>query len=411
MLELKRITPINQHCFFGYYDKSPWNDVEDRMLYTKTTVNGRLPETGEKLTIGIIDLDSGQPGDLLTTSAWNFQQGCMLQWLSKDTFIYNDLDSGRAISVVANLSGEQLHRHELAIYAVSHDKQLAMGVDFGRLHRLRPGYGYEGAKSNDSSVLVSRIDLNTGKSSVVLTTDDFHDFIDPKQASSSWVDHILFSSDDRNIVFLLRSLTPDGGVFSRLFCCNAHGEQLKCLLDTGMASHADWYDNQHIAIWGRKKQLVANLQKASFSKLLKPLINLVRKVGVPNIVRNKVYGDEFLMININSGEISTFAEKIPANEGGGHFTFAHNARWMLNDTICLDQSSQRELMLYDMTKSIRYPIAKLFTPEEIYQTPYRCDLHPRWSPSGKQVCIDSVHEGYRGMYIIDVENFLTEHAG
>jgi len=32
----------------------------------------------------------------------------------------------------------------------------------------------------------------------------------------------------------------------------------------------------------------------------------------------------------------------------------------------------------------------------------RCDLHPRWSRQGTQVCFDSVHEGPRQMYVCDV---------
>jgi putative transposase len=36
----------------------------------------------------------------------------------------------------------------------------------------------------------------------------------------------------------------------------------------------------------------------------------------------------------------------------------------------------------------------------------RCDLHPRWSPDGRQVCIDSAHEGERQMYIVDVSELV-----
>jgi hypothetical protein len=32
----------------------------------------------------------------------------------------------------------------------------------------------------------------------------------------------------------------------------------------------------------------------------------------------------------------------------------------------------------------------------------RCDLHPRWNRSGTQASFDSVHEGSRQVYVIDV---------
>ena len=36
----------------------------------------------------------------------------------------------------------------------------------------------------------------------------------------------------------------------------------------------------------------------------------------------------------------------------------------------------------------------------------RCDLHPRWSRDGRQVCFDSVHEGTRQIYVMDVSEIV-----
>ena len=32
----------------------------------------------------------------------------------------------------------------------------------------------------------------------------------------------------------------------------------------------------------------------------------------------------------------------------------------------------------------------------------RCDLHPRWSPDGKTVTVDSIHDGRRGIYMLEL---------
>ena len=40
----------------------------------------------------------------------------------------------------------------------------------------------------------------------------------------------------------------------------------------------------------------------------------------------------------------------------------------------------------------------------VYRDIYcRCDLHPRWRKDGRQLSFNSVHEGSRQVYIIDVK--------
>lgn len=47
-------------------------------------------------------------------------------------------------------------------------------------------------------------------------------------------------------------------------------------------------------------------------------------------------------------------------------------------------------------------VARVFAPFK-YDNDTRCDLHPRWSRDGKKICFDSVFEGHRGMYVVEVE--------
>lgn len=46
-------------------------------------------------------------------------------------------------------------------------------------------------------------------------------------------------------------------------------------------------------------------------------------------------------------------------------------------------------------------IARVFSPFK-YDNDAWCDLHPRWNRDGKKVCFDSVFEGHRGLYTVEV---------
>jgi hypothetical protein len=73
---------------------------------------------------------------------------------------------------------------------------------------------------------------------------------------------------------------------------------------------------------------------------------------------------------------------------------------MLTDSYPLEDNC-RKLFLYDLRKKIPYEIGSFYADPD-YPIPTRCDLHPNWARDGKSVCIDSIHEGSRQVYVIDV---------
>lgn len=63
--------------------------------------------------------------------------------------------------------------------------------------------------------------------------------------------------------------------------------------------------------------------------------------------------------------------------------------------------AERVLFLYGMQTGARHDLGS-FHADPTLSKEHRCDLHPRWSRDGSQVCIDSVHGEGRQMYIVDV---------
>ena len=54
----------------------------------------------------------------------------------------------------------------------------------------------------------------------------------------------------------------------------------------------------------------------------------------------------------------------------------------------------------------RHDLGRFYTDPDLGKE-NRCDLHPRWRGDGRAVCIDSVHEGERQMYLIDVAGITS----
>jgi Tol biopolymer transport system component len=84
----------------------------------------------------------------------------------------------------------------------------------------------------------------------------------------------------------------------------------------------------------------------------------------------------------------------------GHCTYLPGNRWILNDTYP-DRERKQNVYLYEVATNRRVPLGHFLSPPE-YTGEWRCDTHPRFSPDGKMVTIDSPHAGGRQIYLIDI---------
>ena len=62
-------------------------------------------------------------------------------------------------------------------------------------------------------------------------------------------------------------------------------------------------------------------------------------------------------------------------------------------------------MLYKPTEDLLLTMGRFYADPNI-NGEFRCDLHPRWSRDGKRLCFDSIHEGSRQVYALDVSRIV-----
>jgi len=235
-----------------------------------------------------------------------------------------------------------------------------------------------------------------------------------------WVEQPVFNSDGSRFCFFHRWKLKDGTTYTRLYTCNLDGSDLYLLGDCGNYTHFTWKSSQELICWGCLSTKLLNIRKT------KLLTGTLSKLGLkiyhrllPNI-RRKISNSGYLHFIDKSKKVTKLIE-----DEDGHCSFSPSGRYLLADTYP-DINHYRKLVLYDLEKKKKIVIGKFYSlPSKKYLTDFykkfgrplsrlmdwdwtalRCDLHSRWNWRGDKICIDSVHEGVRKMYIIEICNLL-----
>ena len=377
-----RVSPDDgSQYFFGYFDKSPWNKAGVQ-LCQKATFSHRQPRFGDVSELGT--LQDGKFTPFASTLAWCWQQGCMLQFFDEDTVIFNDFENDRFVSRLCDYrTGKILRTYDRPIYCLANDRSYALSLDFARLDRERPGYGYTGvwhnnllhaAPDNDG---IWKIDLKSGESTLLISYRELRDKTSMCGVfdNVSWVNHLLCSPDDKRFGFLYRwrSITPTTYMNWQtvFYTCSADGTDLYRLNDQGMSSHYSWTDNEHIVCF---------------------------------INRMTAGWQHYLMTDKSPVEQPL---SVGSFWGDGHCTFSTDKKWMLTDSYSWPADFSRRIYLRDNETGVVYLLG-VFKSDPTLPGPCRCDLHPRLSRDNRTVCFDSVHEGRRGVYLIDVSEITCK---
>lgn len=379
-----RISPddSDHEYFFGYYDKSPWDITDRYMLCLKANDTWSDVSPKEKADILLIDTDKKDSDPerikkLAETNAWNVQQSCMMQWMGPDyssRILYNDFRNGAYCSVILTLSTMEERIIPAPVYSVSSDGKFALTLDFSRLYELRPGYGYNNLPEETKGIALPdttaiwKVDLETGDVVELLKYTDFASF-QPREemnevGSVHKVNHIMISPDNKRFMVLYRWFIGERK-YTRLITCDVDGTNMFVLSDDDMVSHCFWKDSKYIIAFENKSK------------------------GGTGYYLMKDKTDKFYRC-------------WPEMTGDGHPSFSPDRKLIVTDTYPnRSRIACVKLMDGDVRKREVNTIAKVFAPFK-YDNDTRCDLHPRWNREGNKICFDSIFEGHRGLYTINV---------
>lgn len=371
--------------WFGYYDKLQFSPDNRFVLSNKVNFQHRSPTADDVIEVGMVDLQDGDKWiPLGKTSAWCWQQGCMLQWIpgTESKIIWNDREKDKFVSHILDVKTGEKHTLPTPIYALAPNGKEAVSCDFSRVADCRPGYGYAGLRDPYFDDMapeqsgVTHVDLETGATKLIVTHKKLAntgEIIENRPDSKHHAYHLLVGPDGKRFIMLHRWTQPKGSLLTRLITANMDGSNLRIVIPNGYASHFIWRDATHI------------LSQAK------------------GWLGNSDWGD-FLFEDKDSGIIEEIGHGILDN--AGHLTYLHHNEWILNDTYPKGVRRIQTPHLYQIATKKRIDLGEFHSPRE-YTGEWRVDNHPRLSRDERWVCIDAPHgDQGRQVHLIDIQGLI-----
>lgn len=376
------ITRGPQHHWFGYYDKLEFDPTGRYVLGMQVDFEHRSPRPDDVIRVGMVDLQENDRWiELGTSTAWCWQQGCMLQWIpgSENEVLWNDREEGRYVCRILNVRTGKQRTVPAPVYAISPEGRTAISTDFCRLADTRPGYGYNGFPDPWADDLapeksgIWKTDLETGQTGLIITLRDIAGMGmlpgDISDGAKHWFNHLLFNTDGSRFVFLHRWGPPGGRRLTRMITADPDGSNLHILDDNGLTSHFIWRDPLHILAFS----------KPSF------------------------HGPGFYLFEDRTRNHELIGKDVMIRDG--HCSYLPGNEWILNDTYP-DKDRNQIPYLYHVKSGRMVPLGHFRLPPE-YRGEWRCDTHPRFSPDGRTVVIDSPHQDQgRQLHLIDISRIV-----
>ena len=391
LVPYKQLTDGDPH-WFAYYDKLETDPSGRYVLSMRSDFESRTPTEADRIEIGMVDTrDNNRWISLGKSDSWGWQQGCQLQFVpqSKTEIVWNDRENGRFAARIMDIETREMRTLPMPVYALSPDGKWAVTVDYSRVNDMRAGYGYKGipdkfaAEKAPAASGIWRVDLKTGESRLIVSLDDAAAIPNPNDPdfaqAKHWFNHLLVSPDGKRFIFLHRwkydkpekneRYKKVGGFGTRMFTANADGSDMRVIDPYNYTSHFIWdCDGKRVLAWTK-------IPPHGFGFFL---IDDTPEAKVEQIGRGVM----------------------PVN---GHCTYI-NRDWILNDTYP-DKTRRQNVYLYNVKTGERRDLAKLYMPKGMWGE-YRCDTHPRSTPDGKRVVVDSAHNGKRQLYMLDVSEIV-----
>uniref|UniRef100_A0A7S2YI69 Uncharacterized protein n=1 Tax=Entomoneis paludosa TaxID=265537 RepID=A0A7S2YI69_9STRA len=387
---------------FGYYDKHQVDETNTRVLLGKIPFYNQEPTPQDEMEIGWVQYNNKSPSDnpavpvfhpIASTSAWNLQQGCMMEWISPTSVIFNtrnsyeeNVFSAQIYETNDNFLSWTLKKvFSRPVYAWSGVRNQFVSLSFARLHHLRKGYGYTTGPYDLAKVPLDdglwMVDIDSEVEEMMFSYASLRQFILDTGMNDTytgkhhldkapmgdeyywWANHVMWSSDGTKLSFIVRAASKEHN--SRQF---------------GHMYH--------------------------FSALVMMDIPTKKLWRVPGLRGSHPFHHATLLNCEGKGSFDIgfqhHVTQLPWQKGvDGHCSKHPSLDRFVTDTY---PRPKKDLLIVDNEVDSRKISLGKFLPGSEGPVHTRCDLHPKWSRKGDYVLFDSTHVGkQRAVYAIPIK--------
>ena len=266
---IRQITFGPKQHFYGYQGhagNTPFNRSGTKLALLEVSFQNRLVTASDAANVILVDVATAQSHVLTSIGAWNFQQGTMMYWNPlnpNEELFFNDRrkdGSNKIETVLFNVNTKTRREFffpatPFANSGVAQNGGKFLGINYGRLQRLRPVTGYAGAydwtvgvnaPTNDGIFLVN---VATGTSKLLISFKQLlNSFVGhhPDMAGKALlINHTLWNRTDTRIIAAVRWLVGTS-LSSVWFTMNPDGTGVH---ETPSPGHFDWDLSQKVVGW------------------------------------------------------------------------------------------------------------------------------------------------------------------
>ena len=223
------------------------------------------------------------------------------------------------------------------------------------------------------------IDLATGEKKLIASYAamlEQHPYRYSTEGNYIWLNHAIVNCDSTRVLWLFRQTADQYNVRgwkTFMYTCDLEGSDIRCTLPEPF-----WTNKISHQIWGRTTNEI--LIDANWA------------------------GTGSHAIVYNENEYPFRAKKIADSHGiASHMVFSPDGTKLLADSYP-DKEGIQHLALIDVATGKMELIGHFnHKPERPNIGETRCDIHPRWSPDGHYITVDSIHDGkHRACYLLEI---------